>query len=199
MAGMTDFIFSVPWWVIVPLLAIGVGMFVYNDRRLNRQGERLGLAVVALAILWGVVSYLVATDVEKADAGTRAFVKAVVTRDRSAIVSLLSQDAQAVTWDREHIGDGAVYYAKEMGLTGARVLGLECRRQSSLIIATLDVLSNHAESTTYPGMLRSTWELEWRKVGDQWLIRTITPIQIGQTSGEEVERRYLEHPAPKTK
>ncbi len=196
---MTDFIFNVPWWVIVPLLAIGLGLFVYNDRRLNRRGERIGLAVVALAILWGVVSYLVATDVEKADAGTRAFVKAVVAKDRSAIVALLSPDAQAVTWDRERIGDGAVYYARETGLTGARVRSLECRRQSSLIIATLDVLSDHAESTTYPGMLPSTWELEWRKVGDQWLIRTITPIQIGQVSREDIERRYLEQPVPKKK
>lgn len=196
---MTDFIFSVPWWVIVPLLAIGIGIFVYNDRRLNRRGERLGLAVVVLAVLWGVVSYLVATDVEKVNAGTRAFVKAVVAKDRSAIVSLLSQDAQAVTWDREHIGDGAVYYAREMGLTGALVRSLECRRQSSLIIAILDVFSQHAESATYPGMLPSTWELEWRKVGDQWLIRTITPIQIGQVSREQVERRYLEQPVPKLK
>ena len=71
---MTDFIFSVPWWVIVPLLATGIGVFVYNDRRLNRRGERLGLAIVGLAVLWGVVSYMVATDLEKADSGTRAVV-----------------------------------------------------------------------------------------------------------------------------
>ena len=194
---MTDFIFSVPWWVIVPLLATGVGVFVYNDRRLNSRGKGLGLAIVGFAVLWGGVSYLVATDLEKADAGTRAFVRAVVARDRPAIVALLSQDAQAAAWNRQRIGDGAVYYAQLMGLTGARVLSLECRRQPSLIITTMDVLSNHSEATTYTGMLRSTWELEWRKVGDQWLIRTITPIQIGQASREEVERRYMEQPVPK--
>ena len=189
---MTDFIFSVPWWVIVPLLATGIGVFAYNDRRLNRRGERLGLAIVGLAVLWGVVSYMVATDLEKADSGTRAFVKAVVARNRSEIVALLSQDARAVAWDRERIGDGAVYYAQSTGLTGARVFSLRCRRQSSLIVATLDVFSNHGESTTYTGMLRSTWELEWRKVGDQWLIRTLTPIQIGPVSRDEIERRYME-------
>lgn len=194
---MTDFIFSVPWWVIVPLLATGIGVFVYNDRRLNSRGKRLGLAIVGFAVLWGGVSYLVVTDLEKADAGTRAFVSAVVARDRPAIVALLSQDAQAAAWDRERIGDGAVYYAQLIGLTGARVLSLECRRQPSLVITTMDVLSNHAEATTYTGMLRSTWELEWRKAGDQWLIRTITPIQIGQASREEVERRYMEQPVPK--
>ena len=194
---MTDFIFSVPWWVIVPLLATGIGVFAYNDRRLNRRGKGLGLAIVGLAVLWGCVSYMVATDLEKADSGTRAFVKAVVARNHSEIVALLSQDARAVAWDRERIGDGAVYYAQSTGLTGARVFSLECRRQSSLIIATLDVFSNHAESNTYTGMLRSTWELEWRKVGDQWLIRTLTPIQIGPASRDEIERRYMEQPVPK--
>jgi hypothetical protein len=196
---MTDFMFSVPWWVIAPLLGIGIGIFVYNDRRLNRPGERLGLAVVSLAVLWAAVSYLVATDLEKVDSGTRALTKAVLARNRPAIVALLSEDAQAVAWNRDGIGDGAVYYAQLTGLTGARVLSLECRRQSSLIIATLDVLSEHAESQTYAGMLRSTWELEWRKVDDHWLIRTITPIQIGQASREDIERRYLEHRVPKQK
>ena len=194
---MTEFIFSVPWWMIVPLLATGIGVFVYNDRRLKRRGERLGLAIVGLAVLWGVVSYMVPTDLEKADSGTRAFVKAVLARNRSEIVALLSQDARAVGWDRERIGDGAVYYAQSTGLTGARVFSLQCRRQSSLIVATLDVFSNHAGSTSYTGMLRSTWELEWRKVGDQWLIRTLTPIQIGPVSRDEIERRYMEQPVPK--
>lgn len=194
---MTDCIFSVPWWVVVPLLGTGIGVFVYNDRRLNRQGERIGLAIVVFAVLWGVVSYLVPTDIEKVDTGTRTLAKAVVARNRPAIVALLSPDVRAVAWDRDAIGDGAVYYAQLTGLTRARVMSLECRRQSSLIVATLDVLSEHAEAQPYTGMLRSTWELEWRKVGDEWLVRTITPIQIGQATREDVERRYLERRVPK--
>jgi hypothetical protein len=52
---MTDFIFSVPWWVIVPLLAVGAGILVYNDRQLNRRGELIGLAILTVTILWAVI------------------------------------------------------------------------------------------------------------------------------------------------
>lgn len=195
---MLDFVFSVPWWTIVALVGIGTGVLAYYNRRLNRRGQRIGIAILAFAIIWAVVSYLIVTDLEKTIAGTRQLVRAVLAQDAPAIRSLLAADAIAGGWDREEIVSGAVYYAKETGLTAVRILSVEPSRQGAAILVTLGVLSEHGQASAYSGLnLGSTWELEWRRAGDQWLVRTITPIQIGPVTRDEVERCYLDRPVPK--
>jgi hypothetical protein len=126
--------------------------------------------------------------------GTRQFVRAVVDGDQAKIAALLDSQAVAYNWGKAEIVSGAVYYARESGLSGARVLGLEIEREGDALVSYLAVWSDHAGGSLPVGSLNSRWKLQWQRQGRQWLLREIIPLQIGQAQRDAIEQRYLRDP-----
>jgi hypothetical protein len=184
---MGDFIFEVPWWAIAVLLADGLAFFIVGNRRLNARLRALGAGLIALALVWMAVSWAVQTDLEVADRQTRDLVRRVVAQDEEGIRALLHRRATAGNWNAEQIVKAAVHYARLLSLTSARVTGLQRERQRDDISVRLTVLSDHG---SYPTV--STWRLDWQRVDQDWRLRRIAPLQIGNAAQGEVEERYLD-------
>src|SRR6476646_3624043 len=78
---MSDLLFDVPWWLPSLLGIIGISLAISGNRRQNERTRAWGLGVIALAVSWALLSYLVDTDKEKCQKLTRQFVQSVVAQD----------------------------------------------------------------------------------------------------------------------
>lgn len=193
---MSEFFFDIPWVVTATLAVVGIGLFIWANNRMRQREKRVGLGLIGLAGALVLFSYLMETDREIVARRTRELVAAVVGQDSQGIGRLLDARATAYGWDKQEIMEGTVFYARETELTGARVISLEVREESRDLVSHLAVWSQHSGAPRFPVTnLNSTWKILWIKRADQWLIYAITPIQIGQTMGEDVQRRYLDRPA----
>ncbi len=192
---MSEFFFDIPWYVPVMLIVGGIALFFWANNRVRRHEKNIAGGLVALAILLLAVSYFFETDSEVVLRRTREFVQAVIARDATGIGALLDARASAYAWDKKEIIDGAVYYATDTGLAGARIMSLSVEKDGNDRAAALSVWSQHTGGNRFPVTdLNSTWKLLWVKRGKDWLILSITPIQIGQTMREDIERQYLDRP-----
>lgn len=191
---MYEMVFAVPWYIPTSLIGAAIAIFIWANNRLNLPGKRFALALGLFATLWTVVSYLVETPMEKVDAATRQFVRAIVAQDRTRLASLLDEQAMAYNWNKPQIMDGAIHYANETGLKGARIIGLKIEQEGTNLVSYLGVWSQHEGGKMIMTDLNSQWRLDWRLNGDHWQLEQITPIQIGQVQRDQIEQTYLNRP-----
>lgn len=190
-----DWFFELPWFYPAGLAILGAVVWFHGNNRLREREKRLGVAIILVSLLVGLAGYLVDTPRKIVLRNSRAFVDAVVARDAKRMAGLLDEEAIAAMWNKPQIVAGAIHYAQETGLTGARMFALEAAKEGPDLASYFTVWSQHTGTERFPvNDMNSRWKLEWVKVGDQWLIRTIIPLQIGQTSREEIERQYLSRP-----
>ena len=76
---MIRFLFDTPWWFLAGLFAIAVTLLISGNNRQDRALKLAGLAALTLAILLGILSYFVDTDMEKVLKRTRLMVSSVET------------------------------------------------------------------------------------------------------------------------
>ncbi len=192
-----EFLFDIPWYVPTSFAAAGVGLFSWANARLKKRERAAGVGLILLAVLLAGISYAVDTDQEKVEKRTREFVRAVVAADRAAIASLLDEGAIAFAWDKQEIIDGAVYYAAQTDLIGARILSLHGAYEGRTLVTYLTIWSQHGGRSSFPANdMNSQWKLEWVNRAGDWRIVEIIPQQIGQVSREAIERTYLNRSTP---
>ena len=192
-----DSFFDLPWWVPAGLAVAGIALFLWANARTRKREQAFGLGLIALAVLLAVVSYLVDTPRETVEKRTRMFVAAVVAKDKPGIGDLLASDASAFAWNKQDIIEGAVYYADETGLSGARLISLEAVKDGDVFVSYITVWSQHSGASSFPmADLTSQWKLEWARDKEKWVIVAIVPLQIGPIAREDIERRYLDSPVP---
>lgn len=187
---MRDLLFSVPWYLPTILGIAGLSLFVSGNRRQKPQVRTAGVAVIGLAILWAVVSYLVETPKEICDKQTRQYVRAVVDRDWPSFDRLMEPDVRftdGTDWQiagRDTWAGDVKSGAEQIGLKSASISSMDLAETSGAIIATITVYSTQEATLERP--IESEWTLEWRQSGGRWLLHELRPVQVTGASLDQV-------------
>jgi hypothetical protein len=187
---MRDLLFSVPWYLPTLLAIIGLAVFVSGNRRQKPPVRTAGFAIIALAILWAVISYLVETPKEICERQTRQYVRAVVDRDWTTFDKLMQPNVRFTDGSDWHI-DGRDTWASDVksgadqiGLKGAWISSLKLDQSKDSIIATITVDST--QDVTLDRPVDSDWTLEWRESNGRWLLHELKPLRVSGASLDQV-------------
>jgi len=187
---MRDLLFSVPWYLPTILGIVGLSLFVSGNRRQKPQIRTAGVAVIGLANLWAVVSYLVKTPKEICESQTRQYVRAVVDRDWPTFDRLMEPDVRftdGTDWQiagRDTWAGDVKAGAEQIGLKSASISSMDLAETSGAIIATITVYSTQEATLERP--IESEWTLEWRQSGGRWLLHELRPVQVTGASLDQV-------------
>ena len=191
--SLRDIAFAPSWWMLLAGLILGVGLFIYGNRRISVRMQRASLGVILLTGVWWLVGYLVVTPTEAAWDGTRAAVDAVVARDKSGLAKVLSPDAALGGLGKDQIVTLLPEYADEFGLKSALILGSDIDERGASVTVTIRVFSQHenAKRAMFMDSLRSEWQFVWRKEADGRKLVQITPTKVGETDVTQVVDQYF--------
>lgn len=188
---MSEFFFDVPWWALALIGTIGIALFVSGNRRQQSGRRTAGLAVIGVAILWGVVSYLVDTPIEICQNQTRQFVAAVVGRDWGTFTRLTAPQADfkfvGSSWEidgRDKLVDSMKADIDQIGLKGAHITSMQPVQKPNAVVIRMRVYSIQDISLGEP--LDSEWELEWRPAGKQWQLAEIRGIRVANIPSDYI-------------
>jgi hypothetical protein len=171
---MWNFIAETPWWLPTGLALVGAALAWNGNNRQERKLKYAGLALLALALLVGGVSYVLDSDRERITKNTKRIITATGNRDWATVEKLLHPKVRVIAWEgRDELLRGAKRYAEQYNFKDART-GLmtvpEPVRNSST--ATVQVFSNISDMSNFI----TNWEMEWVKQDDAWLLREIRPV-----------------------
>jgi hypothetical protein len=197
---MTRFLFDTPWWLPTVLIAVGIALFWNGNRRMDAQLRRVGIGLILAAVLVGLLSYFVDTDVEKAIKQSKALARAVEQRDWATLKTILSPTttlsiaggSYSVYANRDEIIIGAQQAVDRFGLKAVHILGTNAEEGTSLITVGMNVASEHDVTMGRP--IPSSWKFEWQKTGKTWSLVHIVNISVANVSGDAAGRQF---PAPK--
>ncbi|MGH7215380.1 MAG: hypothetical protein ACREIT_11510 [Tepidisphaeraceae bacterium] len=189
---MTDLIFDLPWWLPAIIAAVGAGLWVSGNKRVDRTLKNVGLVILTLAILFTVVSYLVDTDRETAIDRTRRLVNAVQKRDWTTFSTLLDPKTSFLAYrDRAALVNAAQVGADNIGLKGVTITGLEATQDQTLITVDLTVLTDQEVSMGRP--IVTNWRFDWTETAEGWFLTHIDYLPNEQVKLGQVTSRL---PAP---
>lgn len=191
----TDYLFHTPWWLPTAIVAVGAVVFYTANNRREVRLRTAGLAVACLGLLLAVVSYLVDTDLEKAEKHSKQIVRTVEQRDWPTLRSLLDPNtsvgiANFLTLYRG--ADAIVTKAKEgterYGVKSLAITSSEARQDQTLITVTVRVYSTQDSTMGHP--IPSTWEFDWQESANGWYLSEIRAVEIGRQRAEGMEPMF---------
>lgn len=187
---LTDYLFNTPWWLPTVILVVGAVVFYVANNRQETRTRTVGLAIACLGILLAAVSYLVDTDLEKAETQTRRLVDAVEKRDWPTVRSLLDNNTSVSVANAMTLytgGDRITAKAEEAsnryGFQSIDITSMQSRQDQTLITITANVLS---VQDVVGAPVTSRWEFDYLQSGDEWYLNEIRAIEIGRQQGEGV-------------
>jgi hypothetical protein len=178
---MSDLLFAVPWWIPTLLAVIGVAVFFNGNRSQVIRVRNIGVALVLLAVLWALLSYLVDTDKEKVEKGTRQIIQAAVDGDWGKFQSFLTPSASLVFGDRVRTSGAALITAQAkagcegVGLKSATIHHVAIEQTGSLIAVRCDIIS---QQDKFVPTESSSWQFEWEQSGKEWKLREIRMLEL---------------------
>jgi hypothetical protein len=191
---VSELLFQTPWWLPTLFAGVGLVLFISGNNRQERRIRNIGLACVGLGILVAVVSWLVDTDVEKVEKGSRRLVAAVEKSDWNTMRSLLDPKASVTVLNsigvynnRDDIIAGAQRAVDLFKLKWVHITSLDVKQTGSLMIATLDAFSDQ-EATGRP--IPSSWQFEWNNSGGGWAVTKITNLRIANVTGDQARAQF---------
>lgn len=194
---MRDLLFNVPWYLPALLAIVGLAVFVSGNRRQKPPVRTSGVALISLAILWAVVSYLVDTPKEICERQTREYVRAVVDRNWKVFDRLMEPDVKFTdgsSWQipgRDQWAEDVKSGADQIGLKSAVITDLKVAESGNAITTSIRVYSS--QDVTMDRPVDSDWELEWRPTGDHWLLHELRAVRVSGTSLDQVRGMLRKH------
>ena len=178
---MRDLLFSVPWYLPTLVGIVGLALWVNGNRRQNPRLRTSGLAVIAVAIGWAVMSYLVDTPREICERQTRQFVQSVVDRNWQTFDSFLEPNITLVLFgatpepqSREHLSDWVKARAQQ--------IDLKSNESGNTVTTGMTVWSDQGNY----GPVNSAWEVDWQESNGKWLVHEIRGLRVGGISSDQV-------------
>jgi len=188
---MNDLLFDVPWWLPTLVGVIGISVAVSGNRRQDEKVRGWGLAVIAVAVGWTVMSYLVDTDKEKCTKLTKQFVQSVVAQDWKTFDDLLDQNVafrfEGSAWSivgKDTLDNALRADISHIGVQSARITGNEARQEAGTVTVHISVWSTQKSTMDQP--LNSEWELDWQKSAGSFHLREIRAIRVANLSADEI-------------
>jgi len=192
---LTDYLFHTPWWLPTIVMAVGAVLFYTANKRQEVRLRTIGLAVVCLGILIAVVSYVVDTDLEKAEKNTRRLVDAVEKKDWATVRTLLSPGTSLTLLDGstlyrggDTIADRAQQATDRYGIKELHVTGQQSRQDQTLITISMTVVSMQEATMLRP--VSSTWEFDWQESADGWHLAEIRAVEVAGQRGQSIDHLF---------
>jgi hypothetical protein len=184
---MTQLLFDTPWWLPAVIAAVGVVLFISGNKRQETRVRAAGMGAVMLAAMLAVVSYVVDTDLEKAEKGSRRLLSAFVAEDWPAMQAVLhpratldvsgGDSADGGYGDRDQIIAAAKVAQQSYGVESVTVMSMESTQNDTLILITVRLF---AQARNGPPN-RSTWQFEWQPTDanpDGWAIYQVRALEL---------------------
>jgi hypothetical protein len=194
---MNELLFHSSWWLMACIAAGGIVAFVAGNRRLDKNLQRIGLAVLALAAILGLLRFFFPTARERMEIRSRAIVKAVDHQDWNALSSLLDPDtavcspSRVLKGGRDQIVAATREVVDSLQVKSISVLSIESVQTETLITVSLEIYSVQEDTQGRP--VTSSWQMEYEQSGNQWILQKITVLRVGNETGEDFNPRL---PAP---
>jgi hypothetical protein len=194
---MRDLLFNVPWYLPTLLAIIGLSLFVSGNRRQKPPLRTSGVALIGLAILWAVTSYLVDTPKEICERQTREYVRAVAAQDWKTFDRLMEPDVKftdGASWEiagRDNWAEDVKSGAQQIGLKSAVITDLKAAQSGNVVTTTIRVFSTQEITMDRP--VDSDWDLEWRPSGDRWLLHELRAVRVSGASLDQVRGMLRKH------
>ena len=191
---MTDLIFQTPWWLPTLIAAAGVVLFVTGNARTETRVRTAGLAVIGLAILLAVVSYLVDTPRETAEKQSRELCYAFERADWPKMTSILDKSTAVTVLNntiyptRDQIIAAAKQAHERYGFKTVRVLSASAEQQDTLI--TVDVVLLTEQSSAIVQTLNSEWQFIWEKHQEGWILTEVRAVKIGNATCDSMKPMF---------
>jgi hypothetical protein len=182
MSQLTDLVLHVPWWAAGMLALVGAAMIVTANRRLDKTLQRLGVALVLLAVVLTILHAVFPSDREKLEKRTRQIVAAIDHKDWTALRSLLDTNtalgtaSRSLANGRDTIASLTKTASETYGLKSLWVSGVQSQQTDALITVSVDVVSNQDETMDRP--VASAAQFDYQQNGDDWVLEKITIIRI---------------------
>jgi predicted PurR-regulated permease PerM len=188
MSDSLEYVFHMPWWVALLIAVVGAWLFVLGNRRLDKTLRRRGAAVVAVAVVLGLVGFFWLTPLQKAVGRTKQLIHDVDRQNWTDLGAQLDDQTlvQAVGRTMAEGRDDCVKKVKSAydryGVKSVWILSVDGVQTESIITVTAVVVSQQ-DATGGQGVT-STWQLEYEQDGSQWLLQKIILIRVGGEDGQ---------------
>jgi len=187
---MTEYLFDAPWWILGVIAFAGIAVWWTGNQRQDKQSKIVGLALLGVAILIGICSWVFQTPRERAVSQTEKMVAAVGARDWPVVKSILDartslsrlNDTSIVYKNREQILAAAKAASELYGFQSARVSGTEVDQHDTIITVTIRVYSVQEITSGQPVL--TDWQIDWNQIGQEWRMTKITLINVGLGGGD---------------
>ena len=186
---MSELIFHEPWWLLGVVVVGGVVTFVVGNRRLDKMLQRMGIIVIALALLLAGLRFFFPTAKERMEIRTRQLVKAVDDRDWTALGKLLDPTTSVATRSRVYkAGRDAIVALTRTdtelyNVRSVTIIGMDSTQADTLITVAIEVYSTQDPTQGRPET--SSWQLDYEQSGDEWILGKITLLRLGSQNGPQ--------------
>jgi hypothetical protein len=175
---------NAPLWLLVMLPLIGLVVLVTGVQRDEKRLRTGGFGLIIATLLLAILRWTVLTDEKTVERKTRDLVAAVSSQDWKTVNELLKH-ANMMGWEGDVLARETQRFADEYHLQSVGVSSLSVQRQPQVFVVTLWVVSHH-HSDMYD-TVPSTWQLEYQKRLEGWVVTSITPVKIGTAEASEAE------------
>jgi hypothetical protein len=184
---MNELLFHSSWWLLACVAAGGIAFFIVGNRRLDKNFQRIALAIVAVAAILGMLRFFFPTPRERMENRSRAIIRAFDNSDWTALKNLMDRDTAVCNRSRVLYGgsDAIVSRAKlaKDHVKSVSILGMDSARTETLITISLELFSTPDENQDRP--LTSSWQMDYEQSGDDWVLQKITVLRIGSESNQD--------------
>jgi hypothetical protein len=180
---MNELLFHTSWWILGAAALGGIALLLFGNRRTDKSIQRIGIAVVLLALLLGALRFFFPTPRERMEIRTKALIRAVDERDWTSVKSLLDQDtilsnrSHTIAGGRDNIIALAQAACDHAGLKSATVIGIESQQTDTLVTVNVEVYS--VQDATQDRPETSSWQMDFQQSGNDWILEKITALRIG--------------------
>jgi hypothetical protein len=190
---MNEILFHSSWWLLAFVAIGGIAIWFVGNRRLDKSVQRIGVIVLAVAVILGLLRFFFPTARERMENRSRAIVHAVDQRDWNALSSLLDPDttvcnpSQVLKAGRDQIVQATKDAVDTEKVKSITILGIDSKQTETIITVYLEIASVQEDSLDRP--VPSSWQMEYELSGDQWILTKITVLRVGTEGNEDYNPR----------